>query len=172
MTIQPVGPLGWPFTPVPDVQPFTFKDGRTFLIRLRDLQDYIYQTTQCLETLINQVETNVTTANDALANELTIDLNNTIAQWNAILAGLVDSQTVRDVVMGGASIPLNTVLGELYDNTRVYAYFTDQLDSFEATAAQYDALEFTARQFDLNLAYTPTADNAVDVIPPAHSPFA
>lgn len=172
MTISPIGPLGWPFTPVPDVQPFTFKDGRTFLDRLRALQEYIYNTTQMLETLINQVETNVTTANDALATELTNDLNTVISQWNAILAGLVDSQTVRDVVRGGQSIPLNNVLGELYDWTRYYAFFTDQLDSFEATAAQWDALGFTARQFDLELAYSPTSNNSVDVIPPPVNPFA
>jgi hypothetical protein len=53
-------------------------------------------------------------------------------------------------------------MGHIYDNTRYYAYFADQLDNFSYTAAQFDDMQYTARYFDLALGYSPDGTQAVD----------
>lgn len=157
--------------PVANITPFTYRDGETYLEQLKRLRDWVCDSINQLEVDINGVQTADQNAIQALTNQLNGVLNTFLSQWNAELIQLEgqDPLTAFDPTTGHAAA-LNLVIGHIYDNTRYYAYFADQLDAFSMTAAQWDAMQYTARHFDLALAYSPTITQATDTVPATVNP--
>lgn len=157
--------------PVSNVTPFTYRDGETYLEQLRRLREWVCSAIEQLQTEITDVQDADNSAIQALTNQLNSVLNAFISQWTAELLQLEDQNplTVFDPTTGMVSA-LNLVIGHVYDNTRYYAYFADQLDAFNMTAAQWDAMQYTARHFDLALAYSPTTTQATDTVPATVTP--
>jgi hypothetical protein len=139
--------------PVGTTTPFTQRDNDTFLTILKGLQD-------TLNDLIEQVNANdVASQNDlntAIA-DLTNKLNLALMDYEAYLTALVQSSHDEGIVFdptNGTHIEgFSLVLGRVYDNARVFAYFAKQYDNLNLTAAAYDALAYSARHFDLGVTY-------------------
>lgn len=153
--------------PLSNVTPFTYRDGETYLEQLKRLRGYIGEVADILQGNIDDLSDNV----DAKINALISDFNAALAEINAALMAMEDSDNMVlfDPTTGelnGASI----VIGHVYDNTRYYAYFAGQLDDFEKTAAEWDSMEYTARHFDLALAYSSNETQADNVVPATVQP--
>jgi hypothetical protein len=77
--------------------------------------------------------------------------------YEAYLTALVQSSHDEGIVFdptNGSHIEgFSLVLGRVYDNARVFAYFAKQYDQLNLTAATYDALAYSARHFDLGVTY-------------------
>lgn len=153
--------------PLSNVTPFTYRDGETYLEQLKRLREWIDTVGDILQGNIDTVATN----NDSQINTLIIDFNAALAEINTALLAMEESggmllyDPTTGVLTGAA-----TVIGHVYDNTRYYAYFADQLDAFDNTAAEWEALDYTARHFDLALAYSPTDIQADNVVPATVAP--
>jgi hypothetical protein len=65
----------------------------------------------------------------------------------------VDSASANDPTTGQRNAALSQVISNVYDNSRVYAWFAIEADELERTAAEWDALNFSARHFDLGATY-------------------
>lgn len=147
--------------PLSNVTPFTYRDGETYLEQLKRLRQYIKDVSETLQTNIDTVSNNNSLAIINLTTQLNKTLTDFITKWNS---SQEDGAIIFDPTTGFNS-SLNLVMGNIYNNTRYYAYFADQLDAFEYSAAEWDAMEYTARHFDLNLAYSPTETQATDTVP-------
>lgn len=148
--------------PLSNVTPFTYRDGETYLEQLKRLRNWINELGDILQGNIDALSDNV----DARFAALIADFNAALAEINAALLAIEDSDdmVLFDPTTGeltGASI----VIGHVYDNTRYYAFFANQLDDFEKTAAEWDEMDYTARHFDLALAYSPTTTQADNIVP-------
>lgn len=150
-------------SPLSQITPFTYRDGETFLEQLHRLRCWVDDITAALESNIEQVAADDKAANLALAQELNDVLTAFSNKWENDLLALEDEQfnVTRDPTTGQLS-PLNIVVNHVYDNTRYYAYFADQLDNFGKTAAEWDGMGYTARHFDLVLGYSPNTTQATD----------
>jgi hypothetical protein len=125
------------------------------------LRRWIHEALDQLQENIEQVATDDQAALDALAAQF----NAIIASINTTLVGFATAG-LDDVIFDpttGQTLAVEIAVGHVYDNTRYYAYFADQLDDFEKSADEWDAMQYTARHFDLALAYSPTVANADDV---------
>jgi hypothetical protein len=125
--------------PVGTTTPFTQRDNDTFLTILKGLQ-------YTLNDLIEQVNANdVSSQNDlntAIA-DLTNKLNLALMDYEAYLTALVQSSHDEGVVFdptNGTHIEgFSLVLGRVYDNARVFAYFAKQYDQLNLTACIFGA---------------------------------
>lgn len=157
--------------PVSNITPFTYRDGETYLEQLRRLRIWAANAISQLQDNINSVQDHEDDAIQGLTDQLNSVLNKFLDEWNAELIELEaqNPEVAFDPTTGDIS-PLNLVIGHVYDNTRYYAYFADQLDAFNKTAADWDAMQYTARHFDLALAYSPTTTQATDTVPATVNP--
>lgn len=149
------------FSLLTNVTPFTYRDGETFLQILKRLRKWIHDAIIELEGQIQDTRDEDQAALDALAAQF----NAQLAAINTLLIGF-QTAGIDDVVFDpttGTTTAIEIALGHVYDNTRYYAYFADQLDDFEKTAAQWDNMQYTARHFDLALAYSPSKVQADDL---------
>jgi len=153
--------------PLSNVTPFTYRDGETYLEQLKRLRDWIDTVSDFLEGNIDVVSQNV----DSKINTLITDFNTALAEINTALLAMEESggMLIYDPTTGNLT-GAATAIGHVYDNTRYYAYFADQLDAFENTAAEWEALDYTARHFDLALAYSPTTTQADNIVPSTVAP--
>jgi hypothetical protein len=159
-------------TPIANITPFTYRDGETYLEQIHRLKNY-------LDSITAQVNLQLTGSNDtnqAAITALVAQLNQTLHDFsNRQIAELLELENqavayVEDPTTGNLTTALNVALAHVYDNTRYYAYFANQLDGFEKTAAEWDAMEYTARHFDLVLGYSPTTTQAEDTVPATVNP--
>lgn len=152
-------------TPLSNVTPFTYRDGETYLERLHRLQKWIHDLSITLENNIESVEAQDQIAINTLAQQLNDALNKFANDWNAELLAIQNQNPlfIFDPTNGKRTETADVVVGRVYDNLRYYAYFADQLDDFEKTAAEWDGMQYSARGFDLALAYSPTNVQATDV---------
>lgn len=162
-----LGTSPFPTKPISNVTPFTYRDGETYLEQLKRLRGYIGEVADILQENIDTLSDNVDAKFAALIN----DFNAALAEINAALAAIEDSNELAlfDPTTGeitGASI----VIGHVYDNTRYYAYSAEQLDTFEKSAAEWDAIDYSARHFDLALGYSPTTTQADIPVPATVQP--
>lgn len=157
-------------SPLSQITPFTYRDGETYLEQLKRLRDWISTVSAALEANIEAVATDDKTANDALTQQLNDVLTAFTLKWEQQLLALEDSVSATRDPTSGALNPLSIVVNHIYDNTRYYAYFADQLDNFSKTAAEWDAMQYTARHFDLVLGYSPTTTQATDTVPATVTP--
>jgi hypothetical protein len=112
---------------------------------------------------MNEISTSNTDNLNAAVTALVAQFNAALAELRssleALIAGSHDESIAFDPTTGSILTGLSTVVSNVYDNLRIYAYFAKQYDELELTAAEYDALEYTARHFDLVVTYpTPNAE--------------
>ena len=144
-----VGPLV--STPlISDVQPFSYKDGETYLGKLGRLEKYIRDT---LEYLV-RVQREHDSFTDEKLEKLRIEVNQIFADLVAEIASVSDGALAFNPT-NGKKEPLSKVVGDTYDNNRIYAYFAAELDALDMTAAEYDEwlAAKNARHFDLAMTY-------------------
>jgi hypothetical protein len=144
--------------PVGTTTPFTQRDNDTFLTILKGLQDK-------LNELIDNINTDNANEHDDLNTaiaDLTNKLNLSLANYQAYITNLVESSHDEGIVFdptNGTHIEgFSLVLGRVYDNARVFAYFAKQYDLLALTAAEYDGHQYTARHFDLGITYPTLSD--------------
>lgn len=142
-----------PFEPINQVTPFTYRDNDTYLTLLHGLKAKVEE----LIVFINEVsETDAANLNSAVL-ALTAQFNSALAalrsDLEALIAGSHDESIAFDPTTGSLLSGLSTVISNVYDNLRVYAYFAKDYDDLDLTAAEYDALQYTARHYDLAVTY-------------------
>lgn len=158
--------------PLGNITPFTYRDNETYLEQIDRLKTYLAS----LSTQLEEAISGANSSNQAAIQALVTQLNGTLSDFSkSQLEELLDianqSPTyVEDPTTGSLTTPINVVINHVYDNLRYYAYFANQLDSFQYTAAQWDAMGYTARHFDLALAYSPTTTQATDTVPATVTP--
>lgn len=144
-----IGPLA--STPlISDVQPFSYKDGETYLGKLGRLEKYIRDT---LEYLV-RVQREHDKLTDANIEKLRLEVNQIFVDLIAEIASVSDGALAYNPT-NGKKEPLSKVTGDTYDNLRIFAYFAKELDDMGMTAAEYDAwlAQSNARHFDLAITY-------------------
>jgi hypothetical protein len=153
--------------PVSNITPFTYRDGETYLEQLARLRQYIVELVPKLNQTIADEHAAWVAGDAAVKAQLEAELKAFTDTWTAIIESLqVNATTAFDPTSGALYQGISKVISNVYDNTRVYAYFADQLDNFEYTASVWDAMEYEARRFDLGLAYSPTQLNDIDTNTP------
>lgn len=142
-----------PFEPIDSVTPFTYRDNATYLSILHSLQEKV-------NDLIDNVNSGFATASNnnsnglgGLRTELLNDINQLRADLTKLIEGSHDESIAFDPTNGTQLEGLSTVISRVYDNVRLFAYFAKQYDNLNLTAAAYDALQYTARHFDLGVLY-------------------
>ena len=141
--------------PYPDVVtsvPFTFRDGLTTLelierlrhalIRLQSDVNKSGEHTQAnLDSIQRELEGTASAMMDAM-RALESDMRALV--HDAVATGTAESP-VRGVVQ-----PVQTVIGDMYDNVRVFALFAADYDGMGLTAEEYDKMSINARLYDLH----------------------
>lgn len=169
---SPLSTAGFFSTPLSNVTPFTYRDGETFLEQLKRLREWIDHVYSTLAADISAVQTDDEAAITSLATQLNAELLAFVNQWQIELMNLADNVPALafDPTNGTRIEPIDVVVSRVFDNLRYYAFFADQLDGFLHTAAEWDAMQYTARGFDLALAYNATQTQAVDTVPATITP--
>jgi len=147
------------YYPISNVTPFTYRDGLTFLEKLEqiaanlqalhDWSDQVVQTLVDLQALHAADVASLTAAITASEERSTAALAVARAEILAMVVDSIPGGVAIDPTTGLTS-PVNTVISNVYDNVRVHAYFAKDLDVQNLTAAQIDALNRSARHFDLS----------------------
>jgi phenylalanyl-tRNA synthetase alpha subunit len=142
------------FSPVNTVTPFTYRDNDTFLTQLETLKE---KANELVET-VNANDQENASQHSAIVKQLVDQFNAALAELTADLearidAVSVDSASANDPTTGQRNAALSQVISNVYDNSRVYAWFAIEADELERTAAEWDALNFSARHFDLGATY-------------------
>lgn len=144
-----VGLAGVGFSPIDAVVPFTYRDNATYLQILENLKDKVEE----IRIAINAESSNNAGGLNALREELFAALDVMRTELEAMIEALQGEVTVLDPTTGNRIESLSVALSHVYDNNRIYAYFARQYDELNLTAAEYDALQYSARQFDLVVTY-------------------
>lgn len=138
-----------PFSPINPVTPFTYRDNATTLTVLRLLENKLNSVIEALNDSNIEITDNL---NEAIT-ELTNSLNLQIAALYNELVERIDSShddsVADDPTTGRRNEGLSKVVANVYDNARIFAYFASQYDALELTCAEYEALNYSARFFDL-----------------------
>lgn len=141
------------FSPVNSVTPFTYRDNATYLTILHALQDKVNELITTLNTLNLSVTADMNIGFAEIVAELNASLNAVRDELIALVAGSHDESVATDPTTGLRLQGLSTVISNVYDNVRIFAYFALQYDELELTALAYDTLEYTARHFDLGVTH-------------------
>jgi hypothetical protein len=144
--------------PINPVTPFTYRDNDTNLTMVRGLRkkvdeliEYVNNEFALNETDHTNIRADFQKALDALRVEIL-----------AVIDALETDATAFNPTTGTRTDGVSKVIGDVYDNTRVFAYFAKQYDDLDLTAAEYDALNYSARHFDLGVTY-PTINDVQGV---------
>jgi hypothetical protein len=150
------------FDPIASVTPFTTRDNMSYLAILEDLQVAF----NALIVAVNGANDTNVSEHNRIVSQLTTQFNNALnslrADMEDRIADMHDESVAWNPTTGNRQDSLSTVVSNVYDNNRIYAWFAAQYDEFGWTAAEYDAKELTARTFDLVPSY-PTI-NAVRTV--------
>jgi hypothetical protein len=150
------------FTPINSVTPFTYRDNATYLTILHKMQEKVAE----LITTVNSLNENTSEDLNKGFVEMVIQLNTVITALHDEFVSLLEAASgeslVNDPTTGVRSEGLSRVVSNVYDNTRIFAYFAKQFDDLQQTAISYDALELSARHFDLGITY-PTLNDVLGV---------
>ena len=159
--VLPLGNLG-SFSPVNQVTPFTYRDNATYLTILHGLQHKVNELISTLNNLNESVTADMNIGFAEMVADLNVTLNSLRDELVALVEGSHDESIADDPTNGQRLQGLSTVVSRVYDNVRVFAYFAKQYDELEHTALEYDALQLTARHFDLGITY-PTLNDVLGV---------
>jgi hypothetical protein len=144
--------------PVSSTTPFTQRDNDTFLTILKGLQDKLNELIENINTDNANEHDDLNTAIADLTNKLNLSLMDYEAYITALVESSHDEGIVYDPTNGTHIEGFSLVLGRVYDNVRVFAYFAKQYDLLNLTALEYDTLAYTARHFDLGVTYPTISD--------------
>jgi hypothetical protein len=161
MPVSPI-PILDRFGPVNPVTPFTMRDTATFLTILHNLQEFVVDLTEHVNTQDADNHSAWGQAIADLTNELNLAILNMYNELVDMIAGSHDESIADDPTTGLRNQGLSRVVGNVYDNTRIFAYFAKQYDDVGMTAAAYDAIGYSARHFDLAPLY-PTLNDVMGV---------
>jgi hypothetical protein len=139
--------------PVGTTTPFTQRDNDTFLTILKGLQDKLNELIVNINTDNANEHDDLNTAIADLTNKLNLALINFETYITNLVQSSHDEGIVFDPTNGTHIEGFSLVLGRVYDNVRVFAYFAKQYDQLNLTAAAYDGLAYSARHFDLGVTY-------------------
>jgi hypothetical protein len=149
MSIPPTPiPLIGRFAPVNPVVPFTLRDTASFLTILHGLREHVDTLTEHINTQDADNHSAWQKAIDDLTNALNLAILNV---YNDLLERVdVGADSLADdPTTGKRNMGLSRVVGNVFDNVRIFAYFAGQYDALNLTAADFDALNYSARHFDL-----------------------
>lgn len=150
----------FPASPISEVQPFTYRDNESYLKQLSRLRDYVREN---LQRLNNQEIVDVSYLLKSI-NDLSASFNAQIDTLEASIAAYtgLGEYTAFDPTNGLNTENLSMVLGNVYDNVRIFAYFAVDYDNLNMTALEYDNYLATmpVRQMDLAPLY-PTLNAAL-----------
>lgn len=140
-------------SPVNPVTPFTYRDNATNLTILRALELKLNALIAEFNTAIAENESNTDEAISNLVNSVNLTLANFQAEIEALIEATHEDGLAFNPTNGRRTDGVSRVISDVYDYARVFAYFALQYDELELTAAQYDALQHSARHFDLGVTY-------------------
>lgn len=158
------------FDGVPTSVPFTYRDGLTALQLIECLRHNL----DALQSDFNALVESVNTAIDANNQDIRNMADNLLRQMATLreeLIRLIEQSQVTGLAWSpayGRQDALQTVLDGMYDNTRNHALFWSDYDNMGLQAFVYDALELTARDYDLRAT---AVDNCVPGDFPGRSQF-
>ena len=147
-------------TPISTVTPFTYGDGDTYLRRLERLIKWLANLitvvdgqTEAIEEIRNALSAIEAEVDKELAENraYTVEqIANVRAELLAAIGAATDAGSVFNPTNGSLHEPIAKVISDVYDNVRVHALFAIEYDELEYTVAQYDAIGFEARHYDLS----------------------
>lgn len=148
------------FSPITPVTPFTYRDNATNVTILRSLELKLNDLIAKINEVAATDASNLGEGLNQLVLEFNASLNSVRDELVALVEGSHDESVATDPTTGLRLQGLSRVVGNVYDNVRIFAYFAKQYDDVEMTAAQYDALQYSARHFDLAPLY-PTLNDVL-----------
>lgn len=137
------------YSPLDAVVPFTYRDNATYLSILNGALEKLDEVVAQLNLLTVQSNDNLNNGLGGLRAELLAAISALRTEMVNLIEGSHDESIAFDPTNGTHLEGLSTVVSRVYDNLRIYAYFAKQYDNLGLTAAQYDALQYPARHFDL-----------------------
>lgn len=167
---MPVAPMFRPIRAVPTSVPFTYRDGMTTLELIECLKHNICLLQEQTNKLTDTVNENQANTDKALRDVL----DKVDASLAALRAELIDMISrieaggVNHCPVYGGAMPLDDILGHIYDNLRYHGLFWGDYDDMQLTAMEYDGLSLTAREYDLRAT---AVDNASPGDFPGRSQF-
>lgn len=155
------------FDSVGGVTPFTYRDGATYLTLLNEIISLVNQIVDVVNEDNNNVDGLMAEVN-AKIKELDDRVSYTLAGFKNSISGWIkemqdEKGSIYDPTNGTLANPFSVVMERIYDNVRIYAYFARQYDDLGLTAAEYDALEYTARHYDLGVTHPTLSDVLIGV---------
>ena len=152
-------PFGYRSRPVSAVQPFTYSDGDTYLIKLERLVRWLTELIAAVNEHGEQIadlEAEMVTLQQTVAAELLkagiytdTQIDKLRAELQALIGTISAEGTAFNPTNGHTHEGFSKVIGDVYDNLRYFGLFATEYDAMGLTVAEYDALELTARKYDL-----------------------
>lgn len=170
MSINALTPRAYPLARIPTSVPFTYRDGLTTLQLIECIRCNLDGLQSDFNTLVEQVNQSITD-NNAAIQQIADNLVKQMALLREELIRLIEQSQSTGVAWSpvyGKQDALQTVLDGMYDNTRNHALFWSDYDNMGLQAFLYDALELTARDYDLRAT---SVDNCVPGDFPGRSQF-
>lgn len=170
MSINALTPRAYPLARIPTSVPFTYRDGLTTLQLIECIRCNLDGLQSDFNTLVEQVNQSITD-NNAAVQQIADNLVKQMALLREELIRLIEQSQSTGVAWSpayGKQDALQTVLDGMYDNTRNHALFWSDYDNMGLQAFLYDALELTARDYDLRAT---SVDNCVPGDFPGRSQF-
>lgn len=170
MSINALTPRAYPPARIPTSVPFTYRDGLTTLQLIECIRCNLDGLQSDFNTLVEQVNQSITD-NTAAVQQIADNLVKQMALLREELIRLIEQSQSTGLAWSpvyGRQDALQTVLDGMYDNTRNHALFWSDYDNMGLQAFVYDALELTARDYDLRAT---AVDNCVPGDFPGRSQF-
>lgn len=164
---SPVTPVPYPMLPVSRVTPFTYRDNMTYLAILQALRAKVDELLDTLNELIThdaahsaefvkireEMRQLSASVDKRLADQDTRVLD-VLAKFRqemlALIGEATGSGTADNPTNGTSHETVSKVIADVYDNLRVHAFFAVQYDEDGRTAAEWDALGWSARHADIS----------------------
>ena len=142
------------FSPLGQTTPFTYRDTDTNMSILRGLRAKLEE----LIEAVNAANDVNTSEHNRIVRELTTQFNNALNALESELSEQIDGLgldgiSAHDPTTGQRNTAVSKVISNVYDNTRVFAWFAQQLDEFGWSAVEYETHVTSARHFDLAPTY-------------------
>lgn len=170
MSVNALVPRTYPLVRIPTSVPFTYRDGATTLQLIECIRYNLDGLQSDFNTLVEQVNQSIAD-NDATIRQLADNLVSQMAILREELIRLIGQSQASGLAWSpayGRQDALQTVLDGMYDNVRNHALFWSDYDDMGLEAFTYDALELSAREYDLRAT---AVDNCVPGDFPGRSQF-
>lgn len=135
--------------PLTTSKPAVYRDNLTWLEQLHGVRAK-------LNELIDEFNKHSTEEYDSYKDALTelaagwrnefMDLR---VYLDEVIEGVNSEPLIHDPTTGELLQRVTTVNGNVFDNSRIFSYFAAQYDELGLTAAEFDALDYSARHFDM-----------------------